>query len=146
MTIRVTNDIDFRGHGDVDVDTLDVGFFVTATYDDEDNTPVAQVAATHEYGSVVQGVPERPFFRNAIAELEDIIPRVLATAMTANGFNIRRRDAERVGEVSVGKVQESIVNLRTPPNSPATIERKGSSNPLIDEGVMLGSVGYQVNA
>ena len=142
MTIHVTNDISFDLHGDIEVETLDVGFFETATY--ADDTPVASVAAVQEYGSADGRIPERPYFRQAVARLENIVPRVLASAMTANGFNLRRRDAERVGEVAVSEIQQSIVNLREPPNAPSTIARKGSTNPLIDEGVMLGSVAYEV--
>ena len=45
---------------------IKVGFFSTSEY--EDGTKVATGAAIQEYG--LAGNPERPFFRQAIAELE----------------------------------------------------------------------------
>ena len=43
---------------------------------------------------------------------------------------------ERVGIVAVGKVQQYMTDLKTPPNAPSTIAKKGSSNPLISSGAM----------
>lgn len=144
MTLRVTGDIDFSDVGKVDASALDVGFFATATYPDDEATPVAEVAATHEFGSPVERIPERPFFRQAVRKLERTIPAFLAQRAAQSGFNLTRRDAELVGQLAVAEVQQSIIDLRDPPNSPQTIERKGSSNPLIDTGVMVGSVGHEV--
>lgn len=142
MTIRVTNDIDFSKVGNIAAEAVDVGFFESATYDD--GTPVAAVAARNEFGDA--STPERPFFRQAIRRMERVLLTAVAAAMQANGVNLPRREINRVGERAVGIVQESIVNLRQPPNAPATVERKGSSNPLVDTGVMLGSVGYEVRS
>ena len=52
---------------------------------------------------------------------------------------------ERVGIVAVGKVQQYMTDLKTPPNAPSTIAKKGSSNPLIDSGAMRQSVTYSVS-
>ena len=52
---------------------------------------------------------------------------------------------ERVGIVATGKVQQYMTDLRTPPNAPSTIAKKGSSNPLIDSGMMRQSVTYSVS-
>lgn len=51
---------------------------------------------------------------------------------------------EQIGVIAVGKVQQYIVDLRTPPNTPATIKAKGSSNPLIDTGALRQSVTYKI--
>lgn len=50
----------------------------------------------------------------------------------------------RLGVVAVGKVQAFMTQLKSPPNKPGTIKKKGSSNPLIDEGLMRGSVNYKL--
>lgn len=52
---------------------------------------------------------------------------------------------ERVGIVAVGNVQQYMTDLKTPPNAPSTIAKKGSSNPLIDSGAMRASVTYSVS-
>ena len=55
-----------------------VGFFSTAKYDD--GTSVANVAGIQEFGAPAVGIPERPFFRQSIAIMEDELPGVLAQA------------------------------------------------------------------
>ena len=52
---------------------------------------------------------------------------------------------DRVGIIATGKVQQYMTDLRTPPNAPSTIAKKGSSNPLIDSGMLRGSVTYSVS-
>jgi hypothetical protein len=46
---------------------LAVGWFSTAKYQ-QDNTPVAEAAATNEYGNPIAHVPSRPFMRPVFAE------------------------------------------------------------------------------
>ena len=49
---------------------------------------------------------------------------------------------ETIGVIAVGKVQQYMTDLRTPPNAHSTIAKKGSSNPLIDTGAMRQSVTH----
>ena len=53
---------------------------------------------------------------------------------------------ERVGVVAVGQVQKYMTELRTPPNAPSTIKKKGSNNPLIDSGSLRSSVTSKTTA
>ena len=41
-------------------------------------------------------------------------------------------------------IQKEITNIKEPPNSPYTIEKKGSSNPLIDTGLMRSKVEWKL--
>ena len=50
---------------------------------------------------------------------------------------------ERLGQYVQGMIQAQIINTYDPPNSPATIKRKGFNKPLVDTGVMLASVRHQ---
>lgn len=143
MTIEVSNSVRFDGVGRVTARSIDVGFFETAVY--EDGTPVAGVAAVNEFGSSDGRVPERPAFRQAVNRLEDELGVVLGRAVAASGFNIDDAVVERVGLAAQAAVQESITDLRQPPNAPSTVARKGSSNPLVDEGVLRSSVSFEVN-
>ena len=52
------------------------------------------------------------------------------------------RAMEQIGVVAVGRVQEYMNELKTPPNAASTIKKKGSSNPLIDTGNLKQSVTY----
>lgn len=53
---------------------------------------------------------------------------------------------EQVGAFAAGAVQQYMTDLKEPPNSPYTIEQKGSSNPLIDTGALRASVTYKVTS
>ena len=133
------------------VKSIKIGFFSHAKY--SDGTPVAAVAAWNEFGhrGGAQGggwggpVPERPFFRNAIREFEDEIPKI------KNEINVREMTVDEFLANSIGLrmrdiLKNNIIKLRQPPNAPATIEikRLRSTNPLIDTGFMELSADYQV--
>ena len=135
-----------RGRNTAGVATLEVGFFDTARY--PDGTPVTNVAAYNEFGTrKADGrvhTPTRPFFRNALPELERNMRSTLKSAVDPITLSVSPQLADVVGLQSAAIVQDSIVQLRTPPNAPSTIEAKGSSNPLIDSGFMRLSTTYRV--
>ena len=130
---------------------IEVGFFATARYPEVTQgvnggrrrkpVPVTTVAAAHEYGI---GVPHRPFFSNAIRDAREPLMRELRRKVNPVTMTVDRKLAMRLGLSMQYAVQKSITDLRTPPNSPATVALKGSSNPLIDEGFMRMSVTYKV--
>lgn len=142
MTARIEQDtIDFTKVGNIDVESIDVGYFADARY--PDGTPVFEVAAYNEFGT--SNIPERPAFRNAVRAIEDEGLSVIADIVAAAGVNLRADGAEQIGEYAKSEVQEHVTTLDQPPNAPSTIQRKGSSNPLIDTGFMRQSVSYEVN-
>ena len=126
-----------------------VGFFESARYSvrrsgkkfKPASTPVADVAARHEFGI---GVPERPFFRKAISVSEDSLVDLCVREVDPSNIMVSASLAGRVGELLKGTVQDFITLVSTPPNAPRTIAAKGSSNPLIDTGVLRLSVTYEV--
>lgn len=102
---------------------------------------VLDVAIWNEFGI---GVPERSFIRawfdearsanNALAMKQ--LKRVLKGQLTP-------KDAlSQMGAVFVGQIQKRIAARIDPPNAPATIAAKGSSVPLIDEGVLRQSITW----
>ncbi len=129
-----------REAGKGGVSGVKVGFFSTAKY--EDGTPVAAVAAWNEFGT--KTIPERPFFRNALAESERGVSNILAKGIDTKKMVVDEQLAGRVGAYVAGQVMESITALKGPPNAPETVRRKGSTNPLIDTGMMRASVGWSV--
>ncbi len=140
-----------REAGKGGVSGVKVGFFSTARY--EDGTPVAAVAAWNEFGT--ETIPERPFFRNALAESERSVGRILQAGLNTKKMVVDEQLAGRVGAHVQGKIQDSITSLKEPPNSPATIAQKrkklhgkkgtgGGETPLIDTGVMLHAVAWEV--
>ena len=118
-----------------------IGFFASAKY--EDGTPVAHVAHSHEYGL---GVPERAFFRASVRKMETELLGTLRDDLDSEKMAVSEKLADKLGAQGAGIVQETISNVDyspAPPLSPETIERKGSSTPLIDTGRMRQSVTWK---
>ena len=103
---------------------------------------VAEVAAANEFG---YGVPERPAFRQAIDGNTDRLRQSIlrASAEVLLGTDVRRA-LNPVGLLAQTVTRQQITDLRDPPNSERTIQRKGSSNPLIDTGQLRQSVTWEV--
>lgn len=91
-------------------------------------------------------IPERAFLRNGfdeckddvIAKAEDIIGDVIGGTMRPEQL------FELVGLLLKSGIQDYARELDSPPLHPYTVERKGSSNPLVDSGDMIGAIDYRV--
>lgn len=121
--------------------TLSVGFMSDATY--PDGTSVPMVAATQEFGAPARNIPPRPFFRTMIADKSPTWPTSLAATLKATNYDPKAA-LGLMGEGIKGQLQQSILDLTSPPLSPKTIARKGFDKPLIDSSVMINSVDYVV--
>lgn len=91
-------------------------------------------------------IPERSFLRTGFdTHHEEIInvtnpmlSDVLGGTMSVEDFcNI-------VGTLLRDKIREYAIDLNNPANHPFTIERKGSSNPLVNSGDMIQSIIFEV--
>lgn len=104
---------------------------------------LAQRAAYHEFGT--REVPSRPFMTQAAERWVD--DGILADAVDEI-FAGRSADSalERAAVRAVGAVQEVITDGDFDVLDEATIERKGSSRPLIDTGAMRQGVTYEIGA
>jgi len=128
---------------------LEVGFFSTGRY--PDGTPVAAVAAWNEFGTRTASgeihIPERPFFRQVMNDeaVRQGVVNILRAGMDPERGVVDPQLAGRVGAYLQGQVQQRIVDLDQPPNSPLTVAAKGSSNPLIASGFMRLSVTWRVS-
>lgn len=120
-----------------------VGFFSSARY--QDGTPVAHVAAIHEFGA--GAMPERAFFRASARRMEDELAPVLRARIDPQTLQVDNALANELGARGAGIVQTTISHEDYSPRAPntrETIERKGSSTPLIDTGRMRQSVTWRV--
>lgn len=128
------------------VTSLKVGFFKTAKY--PDGTQVAAVAAWNEFGTRTEKggihIPERPFFRQALKRGEEGAKKILLEEIDPLSMSVNESLGDLIGLHYATEIQKRIVDLREPPNAPSTVERKGSSNPLVDTGFMRQSVTYLV--
>ena len=119
--------------------TVDVGFFKgTHTY--PNGKDVTTVARDNDKGT--KRIPERPFMIPAGNKAANKIINITVNSI-AGGMD-EQQALSKAGELFVGFIQKEITNLKEPPNSPYTIEKKGSSNPLIDSGDMRKSVKWKL--
>lgn len=113
----------------------------------EDGLTIATIAAVNNFGSADGKIPAREFLQPAINKgapqyrrlAEIMIPKVLAGSMTMNTL------MEQMGNLAEGHVKQEITDLDTPPNAQSTIDRKGSSSPLIDTGALRQSIRYVID-
>lgn len=98
-------------------------------------------------------MPERPFMRLALRQNKDKYASMLGTEARSvlrtiirggDAASAKKRALRRLGVEAQGDIRESITDLSSPPNSPLTIQLKGSSSPLIDTGQMRKAVTWRV--
>lgn len=92
------------------------------------------------------GVPKRPFMNIAFAKNKKKYKKIVIKQLSKVEVLDYKPFLNKLGIVAQQDVQREITALRSPANNPATIQAKGSSNPLIDTGHMLQSVTYIVKA
>lgn len=111
-----------------------------------DGTSLVEAAVGNEFGTSDGRIPERPAWRQGIDGNE----KKLVTALRRTATEVVDRDLpadiaiRRVGHLAQAIIRKSIVDLDDPPNAPATIAAKGSSNPLIDSGHTRQAVTFEV--
>ncbi|WP_288585149.1 MULTISPECIES: hypothetical protein [Lysinibacillus] len=97
-----------------------------------------------ERGSIV--IPERSFLRSTFDDKNNDWFKFMRKQMehVINGRINAQMLCERLGAKMVGDIQEKLTDINSPPNAPATIAKKGSSNPLIDTGGLRQRITYKV--
>lgn len=109
---------------------------------------VAEYGAENEFGSLTGNPPKRSFIRDPLTSHQGQIrsqvePR--AGRHLADG-KVRQIFAD-IGLAAEAVIQEAFDTRgggSWPPNAPLTVIRKGSSAPLIDEGLLRRSVSSRV--
>lgn len=111
-----------------------------------DGTPMAMIAAVHEYGAPSQGIPERPVYRVVVRKNREKYLQLNRTNLVKmlRGQMTADQALGQLGEMAKGDVQSEIRNGDFTPLKPATIKRKGSSRPLIDKGQYIQSIQWQL--
>lgn len=111
---------------------------------DHDGRSIVDIAEANEFGL---GVPARPFvsgwadnYPDPVGEMRD----EAAAALKAGVSPTKRLDA--LAQVWAGDMQAEISAGIDPENAESTIERKGSSTPLIDTGILRSSIRGKVGA
>lgn len=111
-----------------------------------DDGEVLLYASVHEFGAPSINVPSRSFIRKTFDEQQDNMGRVIEDFFIKyiEGHIEYDLCMDAIGEYLVGLIKKTIVDLKDPPLKQVTIDRKGSSNPLIDTGKLVDSITYKV--
>lgn len=102
-----------------------------------------------EHGSPLWHSPPRPIIEPAIGKYKEPIADKLKPALTAslNGDSEGAREGlEKAGMFAANKVKDYFVDPENgwAPNTPKTIEEKGSDRPLVDTGSLRQAITYVV--
>lgn len=125
------------------VDTI-VGVIGDKAGEDHGGLTVGELAEIHEFGL---GVPERSFLRAWFDGNRDkVIERLRAAhRQVLLGKLTPQKAGELIGMWAVGEIQKFIADGKVkPPLDQRTIDRKGSSVPLIDTGQLRSAISYAV--
>ncbi|EMX0849892.1 hypothetical protein AAF302_001116 [Pluralibacter gergoviae] len=114
---------------------------------DHDGIPLVVIGAVQEFGSADGHIPERSFLRVPIRQNQDNLRKAFATLAkkVASGELSSFQMLSQIGARAVGYCQEAISEGIAPANAPSTVERKGSSTPLIDTGALRQAITYVVD-
>ena len=139
-----------------------IGIFADASRDGA--VPMLVIAAANEFGAKIPKrqarfedlddenpekwviIPERSYLRAWFDENVDVLQATMERLLgqVVEGKISGRAALETIGGYVVTQVQAYMVDLKTPPNAPSTIARKGSSNPLIDTGQLKDAITWRV--
>ena len=115
-------------------------------YEPEGNEPGPSIIDVAIWNNFGLGVPRRDFMTPATQKWETYCEETVESLkedIIAGNINID--DVLGIlGQKGADLISDEIIALREPPNSPATIERKKSSNPLVDSGDMSKAPTYEI--
>lgn len=102
-----------------------------------DGTPVIDVAIHNNFGT--ERIPRRDFMGpGGQLALKEVAPIARARVAKINtGEKSVEQVLEEMGIKAADQFKKAIKDLKEPPNAPATIKRKGTSNPLVAENNLL---------
>ena len=116
---------------------IEVGFFVGSTY--KNGKDVTEIAKKNNEGIKV---PKREFMIPATNKASNKTINITVETI-ASGMD-EKQALSRAGIMFKNAIQREITNLKEPPNAQSTILKKGSSNPLIDTGLMRSKVEWKL--
>lgn len=106
----------------------------------EGELTIADVATFNEFGT--SRIPQRSFIRAWFDESQEFTEKTIQSQLklVLAGKLDPETAAERIALVFEGSMRQRISRGIPPPNAPITIERKGSSKPLIHTGQLRNAI------
>jgi len=112
----------------------------------EDGDKIATIAAVQEFGSADGRIPERSFLRVPLRANVETYRKIVARGLAdvAEGNASLYQILSQLGARAAADSQEAISAGIQPANAESTVERKGSSKPLVDTGRLRQSITYVI--
>jgi phage gpG-like protein len=128
-----------------------VGVFGDEKHEGSEDLTLVELAAIHEFGSPAAGIPERSFIRATINAKHDEIKKLLhgLAKQVVRGEITAERGLNLIGTYIAAEMKKTITQRKTVGPEPqelkqATIDRKGSSTPLLDTAQLKNSITHVV--
>jgi phage gpG-like protein len=114
----------------------------------ESGSDIVNIAIWNHMGTRRDGklhIPARPYMDITMDRIDSQLASIQAYALEQiqSGTPVNRALAV-VGLFLQAEMQQTIADLKDPPNSPSTIARKGFDNPLIHKGRLRASIAFTV--
>ena len=117
------------------------------SYDNKNNKTIASIGLIQELGSITLKIPARSFIKEP---LNDNLTKKIKELSNINNklyrllLNNPNKLLDVLGLMGKNIIQDSFIHNDWLPNSPITIQKKKSSKPLIDTGLLRKSIDYEV--
>lgn len=125
--------------------SVDVGILTGEGKHEDSDLSVATVGFFNEFGTST--IPERSFIRSTINGKSKEIKKVAAAQykLVLNGKISNEKGLGILGAFTAGLIQQTFTSNDWPDNTQSTINKKGSSRPLVDTGQLRQSISWKVN-
>lgn len=99
---------------------------------------LAERATINEFGAPAANIPQRSFIRSTYDEEQKNMVRIrdLFMPKVIEGKLSATNALAAVGHYLAERIQQKIEDLKSPPNAPSTIKKKGFDDPLIETRAM----------
>ena len=108
--------------------------------------PVAEYGLANEYGT--DRIPARPFIGSTVDEQQGLwLDTVAKKAPDICTWKVSINTVvDTLGKKIKVAIKDQIKFISIPKNAPETVEKKGFDDPLIDTGLMLNTIDYEVDS
>lgn len=126
--------------------------YVGILQEEDGKGKLATIATALEFGALAgKGhktvIPARPYMRGAISKGNERIMRLgkrLHKQIMA-GTMSKAQGLDTMGAFLSSLIKNEIVDLKEPPNAPATLKKKApKTNPLVDKGILGAAINWVV--
>ncbi|WP_258129236.1 hypothetical protein [Achromobacter anxifer] len=135
--VRLARAINGRG--------VKVGIQAGAGKDPQSGADLLDIAIHNEFGT--EHIPARPFVRDFAEKNGDVLGQAMDRMAAAVQDGNMPVDAalDQLGTFAEKHQKAHVQQSKkwAEPNAPATVKKKGSDVPLIDDGLMVGAIRYE---